>query len=320
MPMSVKIVPKQQPRPRPPRNRLVVALATMACAPSSSGWRSEIFGLDRPEMGKAWYRFRVAAIEPGSLRAAGGIRVESDGGLRLVERAGTIIVPGWRGADAPVPARLLAALRRAHTRGARLVSFCSGVFVLAATGLDGRRATTHWRHADRLAGAYPKISVVPDVLYIDEGNLLTAAGSAAGIDLSLHLIRRDWVRRQPTAWRGDWCGAAASRRRPGPVHRGAGARGTGRGRLGPLLERLRAGLGGETSIAALAKTAGMSRRTFLRRFKANTGTTPGAWLAAARVARARDLLKTSQAAIEEVAAAAGLHAAPPPCATTSASR
>ena len=247
------------------------------------------------------------------MRAAGGIRVESDGGLRLVERAGTIIVPGWRGADAPVPARLLAALRRAHTRGARLVSFCSGVFVLAATGLGGRRATTHWRHADRLAGAYPKISVVPDVLYIDEGNLLTAAGSAAGIDLSLHLIRRDWVRRQPTAWRGDWwCSRIATAARPSSSRRRCPRH--GKGQLGPLLERLRAGLRGETSIAALAKTAGMSRRTFLRRFKANTGTTPGAWLAAARVARACDLLKTSQAAIEEVAAAAGWlrrHPAPP---------
>ena len=137
--MSVKIVPKRQ-RPRPPHNRLVVALAYDGLCTFEFGVAVEIFGLDRPEMGEAWYRFRVAAIEPGPLRAAGGIRIESDGGLRLIERAGTIIVPGWRGADAPVPERLLAALRRAHARGARLVSFCSGVFVLAATGPPRRQA------------------------------------------------------------------------------------------------------------------------------------------------------------------------------------
>jgi AraC family transcriptional activator FtrA len=309
MPTSVKIVPKVARR-RPPANRLVVALAYDGLCTFEFGVAVEIFGLARPEMGEAWYRFRVAAIEPGPLRAAGGIRVESDGGLRLVERAGTIIVPGWRGADAPVPERLLAVLRRAHKRGARLLSFCSGVFVLAATGLlDGKRATTHWRYAERLARAYPQISVVPDVLYIDEGNLLTAAGSAAGIDLSLHLIRRDW---------GASAANSVARRLVVPPHRDGGQaqfieapvpEAREGGRLGPLLERMRAEPAPEMTIAALARTAGMSRRTFLRRFKANTGTTPGAWLAAARVARARELLKSSTAAIEEVAAAAGFGSA-----------
>jgi AraC family transcriptional activator FtrA len=309
MPTSVKIVPKRS-RPRTLANRLVVALAYDGLCTFEFGVAVEIFGLERPEMGEAWYRFRVAAIEPGPLRAAGGIRVESDGGLRLIERAGTIVVPGWRGADSPVPERLLAALRRAHKRGARLVSFCSGVFVLAATGLlDGRRATTHWRYAERLARAYPQISVVPDVLYIDEGNLLTAAGSAAGIDLSLHLIRRDW---------GASAANSVARRLVVPPHRDGGQaqfieapvpEAREGGRLGPLLERMRAEPAPETTIAALAQTAGMSRRTFLRRFKANTGTTPGVWLAAARVARARELLKSSTAAIEEVAAAAGFGSA-----------
>jgi len=307
--MSVKIVPKR-PRHRPPANRLVVALAYDGLCTFEFGVAVEIFGLARPEMGEAWYRFRVAAIEPGPLRAAGGIRVESDGGLRLVERAGTIIVPGWRGADCPVPERLLAALRRAHKRGARLVSFCSGVFVLAATGLlDGKRATTHWRYAERLARAYPQISVVPDVLYIDEGNLLTAAGSAAGIDLSLHLVRRDW---------GASAANSVARRLVVQPHRDGGQaqfieapvpEAREGGRLGPLLECMRAEPAPQTTIAALARTAGMSRRTFLRRFKANTGTTPGAWLATVRIARARELLKSSTAAIEEVAAAAGFGSA-----------
>lgn len=310
MPTSVKIVPKRRSRPQPPHNRLVVALAYDGLCTFEFGVAVEIFGLDRPEMGGNWYRFAVAAIEPGRLRAAGGIRVETDGGLSLLARAGTIIVPGWRGADTPVPPRLVSALRRAHARGARLLSFCSGVFVLAATGLlDGAQATTHWRYAERLARMYPSIRVVPGVLYVDEGNLLTAAGSAAGIDLSLHLIRRDW---------GTAAANSVARRLVVQPHRDGGQAqfieapvpdAREGGRLGALLERMRADPAADTNLAALARAAGMSRRTFLRRFKANTGTTPVAWLAAARVARARDLLASSVAPIDEVAAAAGFGSA-----------
>jgi AraC family transcriptional activator FtrA len=312
--MSVKIMPKRDRRrrasPMPPQNRLVVALAYDGLCTFELGVAVEVFGLERPEMGPDWYRFAVAAIEPGPLRAAGGIRVETDGGLRLAERAGTIIVPGWRGADAPVPDALGRTLRRAHARGARLLSFCSGVFVLAATGLlDGRRATTHWRYADGLAAAYPRVSVVPDVLYVDEGDLLTAAGSAAAIDLSLHLIRRDW---------GAPAANSVARRLVVQPHRDGGQaqfieapvpEAREGGRLAQLLEGLRKDPARETSIAALARAAGMSRRTFLRRFKANTGTTPGEWIARARIARARELLSASGTAIEEVAAAAGFGSA-----------
>ncbi len=303
-------MPKRRRRPQPLENRLVVALAYDGLCTFEFGVAAEIFGLDRPEMGNAWYRFRVAAIEPGPLRAMGGISVAADGGLSLVESAGTIIVPGWRGADSPVPQRLLKALRRAHKRGARLLSFCSGVFVLAATGLlDGRRATTHWRYSDRLARAYPKVKVVPDVLYVDEGSVLTAAGSAAGIDLSLHLIRRDW---------GAAAANSVARRLVVPSHRDGGQaqfieapvpEAREEGRLGRVLERMRAGGDGETTIAKLARTAGMSRRTFIRRFKASTGTTPGVWLANARISRARELLKYSAHDIEEVASAAGFGSA-----------
>jgi AraC family transcriptional regulator, transcriptional activator FtrA len=204
MPGSVKIVPKRRRRPQPLENRLVVALAYDGLCTFEFGVAAEIFGLDRPEMGNAWYRFRVAAIEPGPLRAMGGISVAADGGLSLVESAGTIIVPGWRGADSPVPGRLLKALRRAHKRGARLLSFCSGVFVLAATGLlDGRRATTHWRYSEALASAYPEVTVVPDVLYVDEGNVLTAAGSAAGFGSAATLRHhfRKHVKVSPSAYR-----------------------------------------------------------------------------------------------------------------------
>ena len=304
--MNVKIVPKRVARPRPPQNRLVVALAYDGLCTFEFGVAVEIFGLDRPEMGEDWYRFRVAAIERGPLRALGGTRVTTEGGLALAERAGTIIVPGWRGADEPVPSALLRALRRAHERGARLVSFCSGVFVLAASGLlNGKQATTHWRYADRLARAYPEITVVPDVLYIDEGRLLTAAGSAAGIDLSLHLIRRDW---------GVTAATLVARRLVVPPHRDGGQAQfihapvpspREGGRLGRVLDRLHAEPAAAATVASLAVQAGMSRRTFQRRFKSGTGTTPGAWLAQARLARARQLLETSRLPLDDVAVAAG---------------
>jgi AraC family transcriptional regulator, transcriptional activator FtrA len=266
--MSVKIMPKRAPRPKPPGNRLVVALAYDGLCTFEFGVAVEIFGLERPEMGDNWYSFRVAAADAVPMRAMGGIRVSVDGGLSLLERAGTIIVPGWRGADQPVPPSLVRALRRAHAKGARLLSFCSGVFVLAATGLlDGKRATTHWRYSDRLAKAYPHIGVVADVLYVDEGSLLTAAG----IDLSLHLIRRDW---------GTAAANSVARRLVVPPHRDGGqaqfidapvpAAREG-GRLGQVLDRLRAEPARDASIAALAREAGMSRRTFLRRFEAGTG-------------------------------------------------
>ena len=311
--MSVKIVPKRASRSssrRPPQNRLVVALAYDGLCTFEFGVAVEIFGLDRPEMGDDWYDFRVAGVEPGPLTAMGGITIATGGGMALVERAGTIIVPGWRGADCPVPARLVRSLRRAHEQGARLMSFCSGVFVLAATGLlDGRRAATHWRYAARLARDYPAVTVVPDVLYVDEGTLLTAAGSAAGIDLSLHLIRCDW---------GAPAANSVARRLVVPAHRDGGqaqfieapvSAAREGGRLGQVLDRMRAAPGREASIATLASAAGMSRRTFLRRFKASTGATPGAWLQGARIARARELLAGSESAIEEIATTVGFGSA-----------
>jgi AraC family transcriptional activator FtrA len=303
-------MPKRGRRPRPPANRLVVALAYDGLCTFEFGVAVEIFGLDRPEMGSDWYTFRVAAIERGPLRAMGGIEITAQGGPALLQRAGTIIVPGWRGADSPVPEHLVKALRAAHARGARLLSFCSGVFVLAAAGLlDGRRATTHWRYAERLARAYPGVHVVPDVLYVDEGNVLTAAGTAAGIDLSLHLIRRDW---------GATAANRVARRLVVPSHRDGGQaqfieapvpEAREGGRLSQLLDRMRQTPGQANSVAGLAKAAGMARRTFLRRFKSSTGATPGAWLMGVRVARARELLTSTDSPIEDVATAAGFGSA-----------
>ncbi len=135
----------------------------------------------------------TAAVDEGPMRAAGGLTVTAYGLLDELADADIVIAPGWRGVDAPVPDMLIAALRRASARGARVASLCSGVFVLAAAGLlDGKRATTHWRYVAALAQRHPGILIEPDVLYIDNGQIMTAAGSAAGIDLCLHIVRRDF--------------------------------------------------------------------------------------------------------------------------------
>lgn len=287
------------PPPATARNLTVVALAYDGLCTFEFGIAVEMFGLPRPEL-PVWYDFRVCAIERGPLRAAGGLRVHADGGLEALEGAGTVIVPGWRGADAPPPPKLLAALSVAHARGARLLSFCSGVFVLAATGLlDGRRATTHWRYADALAARFPRVRVEPDVLYVDEGSLLTSAGSAAALDLSLHLIRRD---------HGPQVANQVARRAVVPAHRDGGqaqfipsplpAQGES---LGALLEWMRRRLDRPLPLAELATRARTSERTLLRRFEAATGRSPRQWLIEERLGRARELLEGSRLSVEQIA-------------------
>jgi AraC family transcriptional activator FtrA len=291
-------------------NRLVVTLAYDRLCTFEFGIAVEVFGLPRPEMGSDWYRFAVCAVDQGPLRATGGFQVMADGGLELLETAGTIIIPGWRGAHEPVPPALIAALQSAHERGARLMSICSGVFVLAAAGLlSGKRATTHWRYVEQLRTAYPDITVEPDVLYVDEGSVLTSAGSAAGIDLCLHVARHDF---------GPEIANRLARRLVVPPHREGGQaqfierplpparEGV---RFGPLFDRMRARLAQEQSIAELAAEAGMSTRTFLRRFKAATGMPPGEWLLAERLICARELLETTPHSIEDIAAASGFGSA-----------
>lgn len=289
---------------------LVVALAYEGLCTFEFGVVVEVFGLPRPEMGESWYRFAVAALEPGTLNATGGICVVADGDLTLLEQAQTIVIPGWRSVDAPVPAALRAALQAAHQRGARLLSVCSGVFVLAAAGLlNGRRATTHWRYADALQARYPQIQVDADVLYIDEGNVLTSAGSAAGIDLCLHLVRRDY---------GSRAANNVARRLVAAPHRDGGqaqfiespvASHHESSRLSPLFDWLHQHLADEHSVATLAARACMSPRTFLRRFNAATGTTPARWLLNERLLRARMLLEQSDYSIEEIAERTGFGSA-----------
>ena len=171
----------------------VAAIAYDGLCTFEFGTTVEIFGLPRPGIGIPCYDFRVCSVDDGHASATGGVSLNITHGIETLAWADTIIVPGWRhGADETVPPGLREAVSTAHGRGARLVSICSGVFVLDAAGiLDGKRATTHWRHAARLKALYPRISVEPDSLYVDEGQVLTSAGSAAGLDLCIHIVRRD---------------------------------------------------------------------------------------------------------------------------------
>lgn len=169
----------------------VVALAYDRLCTFEFGCVVEVFALPRPELAR-WYELEVCAAERTPLRAMGGVTMAVPRSLRALDRADTIVIPGWRDPHEAPPPALLARLRAAHRRGARIASICSGVFVLAAAGLlAGRRATTHWRYAQLLAARYPEIDLQIDALYVDDGALLTSAGSAAGLDMLLHLVRKD---------------------------------------------------------------------------------------------------------------------------------
>lgn len=266
---------------------------------------AEVFGLTRPEMGPSWYRFASAAIEPGPLRAHGGLMVTSDDSIELLDKADLIVMAGWKGADVPVPDALAKRLRKSWQRGARLASICSGAFVLAATGLlDGRRAATHWRYADKLRERHPAVDVDAGVLYIEEDRVFTSAGSAAGIDLMLHLVRGDF---------GVEAANSVARRLVMPSHRGGGQaqfieRPVPRdrtNRLSALMAQVRAELGAAWTLERMAAASAMSPRTLLRRFTEATGQSPGDWLIAERVAEAQRLLEASSLSVESIAAEAG---------------
>lgn len=293
----------------PRRKHLVAALAYDGLCTFEFGIVVELFGIPRPELPE-WYDFTVCSVDQGPLRAAGGIRVTPGAGLGVLRRADTIIIPGWRDAEEKPPRELVAALLAAHRRGARLVSICSGVFVLAATGLlDGRRATTHWRYARSLARQYPKLKVEPDVLYIDEGDVLTSAGSAAGMDLALHIIRRDFGARVANQ---------VARRLVMPPHREGGQAQFVPAPVGyeerPWLARLfewaQRHVPEDLPLARLAREAHMSTRTLSRRFSETAGMSPASWVIGLRVAKAKDLLETSKRPIERIAIDCGFGSAP----------
>ncbi len=294
-------------RPNPKCKKLIVALAYDGLCTFEFGIVAEVFGLARPEIGASWYEFKTVAIEAGPLRAAGGLEFKASGTKTDLKRADTIIVPGWRGKDKPVPASLCRVLQDAHKRGARLVSICSGVYVLAAAGLlDGRRVTTHWRYADDLAQKYPNITVEPDNLYIDDGEILTSAGSSAGIDLCIHIVRQDF---------GAKIANSVARRLVMHAHRQGGQsqyieqpvpRPSEAHRLTSTVEHIRSKLGKTHTVDSLAKISGMGSRTFQRRFMALTGVPTMQWINQERLAQACTLLEAGNSSLDDVADAVGL--------------
>lgn len=294
---------------KPPRlsGPLVVVLAYDGLCTFEFGVAVEIFSLPRPELGTRWYRFAVAGVERGPLAAAGGITVAVDGGLSLLRKADIVVVPGWRGIEAPVPTALTSALAAAHARGARIMSLCSGVTVLAAAGLlDGRRATSHWRYVEALSRLYPRVTFHADALYVDEGDVMTAAGSAAGIDLCLHLIRGDF---------GVEAANSVARRLVVPPHRDGGQaqfivapvpKSREGDRLGPLFDWIRGNLEKPLTIASLARRTRMSTRTLQRRVEETVGMPIGRWILNERLRAARAMLeKAGGAGLEDIAAACG---------------
>lgn len=289
---------------RPGRHR-VVALAYDGLCTFEFGCVVELFALDRPELGVDWYDFGVCSAERGPLRAAGGIEVRVPNSLSLLDEADTIVIPGWRNADEVPPPALLRRIRTAYERGARLCTICSGVFVLAAAGvLDGRTVTTHWRYAERLGKRYPAVTVEPNSLYIDSGQVLTSAGSAAGLDMLLHLVRRDY---------GAKIANQVAQRLVIPPHREGGQAQylprpmpqDERNRLSRLIDWVRAHPAQAHTLRTLAHRASMSPRTLQRQFQETVGFGPYEWLIRERVALAKDMLQTGRHSLPRVAEAVG---------------
>jgi AraC family transcriptional activator FtrA len=272
----------------------------------------EVFGIDRSELAKPWYQFKVCAPEPTALESSLGFSLTTPYGMDDLIDADTVVVPAAPRGPGYSP-EALDAVREAHRRGARVLSLCSGAFFLAEAGLlDGRRATTHWMHASALAEQFPSIDVDPRVLYVDEGDVLTSAGTAAGIDLCLHVVRLDF---------GADVANAVARRMVVPPHRDGGqaqyvdqpvaciSEECESDELRRVLEWMESHLESPLSVEALARRANMSPRHFARQFRAITGTTPHQWLLGQRVLLAQRLLETTDDSVERIADACGMGSA-----------
>ncbi|WP_406326795.1 helix-turn-helix domain-containing protein [Streptomyces sp. NBC_00203] len=263
----------------------------------------EIFGSDLTHIVDPWYDFALCGNAPVRVDR---FRLEPDHGLDHLAHADTVIVPGWADTDREPPPELVEAVRAAHAAGARVASLCTGAFVLGAAGLlDGRRATTHWAHTRELARRHPAATVDPDVLYVDNGDVLTSAGKAAAMDLCLHLVRLD---------HGSANANKIARRLVIPPHRDGGQAqfiatplpAPGNHPLSELfpwaLERLDQPL----TVEDLARQARMSSRHLGRHFKHLTGTTPLQWLHTQRIRHAQELLETTNATVDTIAVATGM--------------
>ncbi|RUR71646.1 helix-turn-helix domain-containing protein [Variovorax sp. 375MFSha3.1] len=269
-----------------------------------------VFGEDRTEAGAPRFRVQVCAPEPGELRTNAGFSLVVPHGLEAIRRARIVVVPSWRDDCSAAPPELVRALQAAHRRGATVMGLCLGAFVLAEAGLlDGRPATTHWKLAPAFARQYPKVKLQPEVLYVEDGNVLTSAGTAAGIDCCLHLLR--------VRYGAETANRAARRMVVAPHRQGGQAQyieqpvpaTAERDRLAPLLEWLGRHLDRPHELDDLARRALMSRRNFTRRFRESTGTTVGQWMQNQRLALAQRLLETTDHPVERVATGAGFGSA-----------
>ncbi|TDE14956.1 helix-turn-helix domain-containing protein [Jiangella asiatica] len=284
--------------------RNVAAVVLDGVAPFELGVLCEAFGIDRSDQGLPVMDFDLAGVNPGPVKTSLGFELIVEHGLERLESADLIGIPAMPRNNV-FPADLLEALRAAVDRGARVLSVCSGAFVLGAAGLlDGRRCTTHWMYTDELAARFPQAKVDPGVLYIDDDPIITSAGTAAGIDASLHLWRKEF---------GADMAATVARRMVVPPHRDGGQaqfieapiRATPARTLAAVVDYMAAHLDQNLTIEDLAALANMSPRTFARRFRAETGTTPYEWLLTARLAAAQRMLERGDDVVETVAARAG---------------
>ncbi|MWA08515.1 GlxA family transcriptional regulator [Streptomyces sp. BA2] len=286
----------------------VVALLNPPQSPFELACAAEVFGRV-PQDATARYSFRICAETPGPLRTTVGYAMLVDAGLTALQEADTVVIPGWQPPGAPVPTTVTEALQAAHQRGARIVAICTGAFVLAQAGLlDGRRATTHWRDTAQLAAAFPEVQVDQDVLFVDHGDVATSAGTGAGIDLCLHLVRSDHgaayaaqIARHmvlPPQREGSQLQYAAQ---PAPARTDES--------LAPLLEWATSRLDTPLTLARLAEHAGLSSRTLARRFTEQLGTSPGQWMLAQRLDAARVLLEQTDLPVEAIATRVGLASA-----------
>lgn len=290
------------------RRRETVAVLIFGGAPIfESSIPLSVFGVDRQDAGVPRYRLLVCAGEDGPLATTGGLTLSAPYGLEALARAGTIVVPAWRSISQPPPVEAITALRKAHHEGARIIGLCTGAFVLAAAGLlDGRPATTHWMYAPTLAKRYPRVHVDPRELFVDDGDVLTSAGTAAGIDLCLHVVRTD---------HGAEAANALARRLVVPSRRGGGGQAQyidqslpeeiGNDPLAEVVTWALENLNQQFDVEVLAARAYMSRRTFDRRFRTLTGSAPLQWLITQRVLQAQRLLETSELSVDDVARRCG---------------
>ena len=287
----------------------VAVLVLPSVVPFDLGVPVQVFGYPRTDLGAQRYEMTVCGARPGVVPTSGGFAITAEHGLEALAEAHTVVVPGIDDLDLTIPPEVCRALADAHARGARLVSICTGAFVLAAAGLlDGRRATTHWIDVPAFRARFPRVTCDPDVLYVDEGSILTSAGVAAGIDLCLHVVRAD---------HGAAVANAVARRLVVPAHRSGGqaqfVRRAVAAREDRPLDATRAWvlvrLGEPITVGGMAAHAGMPLRSFTRRFTAETGTSALRWLLRERLGAAQQQLEECDDSVQQVAARCGFGSA-----------